>query len=201
MAAADHTRHALAKTLKEMAQTMPISRIRVVELCRRCGVDRRTFYYHFRDIYDLTAWIYDETVEESVARCGGRICREALIEALTRVREDESFFRCALSEDSQNALGRYILRYLVELYRGMLIRRMGVESLTEEEMYPVGYHCFGSVGMVRRWILSDNAWSPEEFAAMLIENMPPVLRELYEEETACAANAEQQEGGEAADEG
>ena len=38
MAAADHTRHALAKTLKEMAETMPISRIRVVELCRRCGV-------------------------------------------------------------------------------------------------------------------------------------------------------------------
>lgn len=34
---------------------MPYEKIKITDLCRDCGVNRRTFYYHFRNIEDLAA--------------------------------------------------------------------------------------------------------------------------------------------------
>lgn len=33
-------------------------KIRVTEIYARAGVERLTFYYHFKDKYDLVAWIF-----------------------------------------------------------------------------------------------------------------------------------------------
>lgn len=45
-------------TLKEMMKTLPLAEINVTELCRRCGLHRQTFYYHYQDIYDLLDTIF-----------------------------------------------------------------------------------------------------------------------------------------------
>ncbi len=35
-----------------------LNKITVKEIVNRCGVNRQTFYYHFRDIYDLLDWMF-----------------------------------------------------------------------------------------------------------------------------------------------
>ncbi len=180
MAVSDRTRIALADALKEMTETMPLSRIRVVELCKRCGVDRRTFYYHFRDIYDLTAWIFDQDVNDAIERFGGHACLEALVLALERVREELGFYRRALAEDSQNALGRHILNANVRLYVREVQYLRDTELLSREDEFAIGYHCFASLGIIRRWIFADNDLSPREVAILLIHTMPPMLRAIYQ---------------------
>lgn len=180
MAVSDRTRIALADALKEMTETMPLSRIRVVELCKRCGVDRRTFYYHFRDIYDLTAWIFDQNVNDAIERFGGHACLEALVLALERVREELGFYRRALAEDSQNALGRHILNANVRLYVREVQYLRDTELLSREDEFAIGYHCFASLGIIRRWIFADNDLSPREVAILLVHTMPPMLRAIYQ---------------------
>lgn len=44
--------------LKELIETMPLSEVNVTALCDRCDCHRQTFYYHFRDVYDLVAAIF-----------------------------------------------------------------------------------------------------------------------------------------------
>lgn len=180
MAVSDRTRIALADALKEMTETMPLSRIRVVELCKRCGVDRRTFYYHFRDIYDLSAWIFDQNVNDAIERFGGHACMEALVLALERVREELGFYRRALAEDSQNALGRHILNANVRLYVREVQYLRDTELLSREDEFAIGYHCFASLGIIRRWIFADNDLSPREVAILLVHTMPLMLRAIYQ---------------------
>lgn len=62
------TKRALAASLKKLLAEKALDRITVTDLTEDCGVNRQTFYYHFRDIYDLVEWIY--TSEAS--RCAGR---------------------------------------------------------------------------------------------------------------------------------
>ena len=38
----------------------PFSKITVTEIVNDCGVNRKTFYYHFEDIYALLRWIFEE---------------------------------------------------------------------------------------------------------------------------------------------
>ena len=54
------TEHALALGLKKMMSHQPIDSISVLELSNKCGVSRKTFYYHYHDIYDLLTQIFLE---------------------------------------------------------------------------------------------------------------------------------------------
>ena len=50
------TKRALAQSLKKLLQTKPLSKITINDITEDCGINRMTFYYHFKDIYDLVEW-------------------------------------------------------------------------------------------------------------------------------------------------
>ena len=54
------TEYALAQTLKDMMSHQPIDSISVLELSKKCGISRKTFYYHYHDIYDLLTQVFLE---------------------------------------------------------------------------------------------------------------------------------------------
>ncbi|HZJ87793.1 MAG TPA: TetR/AcrR family transcriptional regulator C-terminal domain-containing protein [Sphaerochaeta sp.] len=54
------TKQQLAQSLKELMAEKPLDKITVKEIVARCGVNRQTFYYHFRDIYNLLDWFFEE---------------------------------------------------------------------------------------------------------------------------------------------
>ena len=50
------TKRALVASLKDLLAEKPLDKITVTDLTEHCGVNRMTFYYHFKDIYDLVEW-------------------------------------------------------------------------------------------------------------------------------------------------
>ena len=58
MADSNITKRALALALKELIKTHPIEKISVGNICDVCGMNRKSFYYHFQDKYELINWIY-----------------------------------------------------------------------------------------------------------------------------------------------
>ena len=59
------TKKALAETLKKLLSKNKLNKITIKEITEDCGVNRQTFYYHFKDIYDLLEWIYkNEVIQE-----------------------------------------------------------------------------------------------------------------------------------------
>ena len=60
------TKKALAESLKNLMQSKPFSKITVSEITRDCGVNRKTFYYHFEDVYDLLKWMLEQEAIEVV---------------------------------------------------------------------------------------------------------------------------------------
>lgn len=54
------TKQELSATLKRLMESKPINRITIRELVESCGVNRKTFYYHFEDIYALLKWTLEQ---------------------------------------------------------------------------------------------------------------------------------------------
>ena len=52
---AERTKIWIADKMKELMKTKPLDKIRVTEICRAAEIERPTFYYHFKDKYDLLA--------------------------------------------------------------------------------------------------------------------------------------------------
>ncbi len=55
-----HTRQAMTGSLKKFMEIKPLSQITVSEICADCNLNRKTFYYHFEDIYDLLRWMLEQ---------------------------------------------------------------------------------------------------------------------------------------------
>ncbi len=53
------TRKTLAKAFKELLCEMPFQKISVSDICEKCNMNRKSFYYHFCDKYDLANSVFD----------------------------------------------------------------------------------------------------------------------------------------------
>lgn len=50
------TKRALEQSLKRLLLQKPLNKITISDITDDCGISRMTFYYHFKDIYDLVEW-------------------------------------------------------------------------------------------------------------------------------------------------
>ncbi len=63
---AQTTKRALEASLKKLLLKKPLNKITINDITEDCGVNRMTFYYHFKDIYDLVDWILVEDAAEAL---------------------------------------------------------------------------------------------------------------------------------------
>lgn len=178
MSLKDRTKLLLAEAIKDLAKSKDLSEIRVSEICRRCNVDRHTFYYHFQDKYDLVAWIYAYMTENSIRQSLGFMGPEESVLSMEMLQQDIVFYQKAFQDASQNPLWKYILEYNIELYEGMLKQSMHVSELSEDIRFSVRYHCYGCLGLSYDWIMQGATSSPKDLVSKMIEHMPPVLKQV-----------------------
>ena len=50
------TKYALEASLKKFLLKKPVDKITIIDLTNDCGISRMSFYYHFKEIYDLVEW-------------------------------------------------------------------------------------------------------------------------------------------------
>lgn len=55
---AQFTKTAIIESFLHLLETRSIEKITVKDIVEDCGVNRKTFYYYFKDIYDLTESVF-----------------------------------------------------------------------------------------------------------------------------------------------
>lgn len=170
----ERTKLWIAEAMKRLMVTKSIDQIRVTELCREAKIERPTFYYHFKDKYDLVAWIfYSSAVETDV------IGLQEAADSLKRFKQDYLFYKRAYEDSSQNALWKYMLEYFTEQYTNRAKEMLGVEVLDPQLQFSIRLYCYGGVGMAREWLLYDNITPAETAVDMMFHSMPESLRAIY----------------------
>ena len=62
------TKEKMADALRQRMREAPIEKISVKSITDQCGLNRQTFYYHFKDIYDLAQWMYLQDVRKALKK-------------------------------------------------------------------------------------------------------------------------------------
>lgn len=101
-----NTKKALSNTLKELMRHKPFRKITVSELIRECNVNRKTFYYHFEDIYALLKWTLEQESVQIIKKHGLFNNYTELISFVYDYVKDNAFMlNCAY-----DSLGREVLK-------------------------------------------------------------------------------------------
>lgn len=112
------TKTALAASLKHFMQKKPLGKITVSEIIADCNVNRKTFYYHFQDIYDLLKWMLEQEAIEVVKRFDLLIDFEDAIRfVIGYVTENAHILNCAYDGMGRDELKRFFYHDFVSLTR------------------------------------------------------------------------------------
>ncbi len=168
------TKHWIADHMKELMKQKPIRSIRVTEICQAAGIERPTFYYHFRDKYELVAWIFLNNADTV-----NIIDPQETAEAMKQMKQDLFFYRRAYEDTSQNALWQYMHEYFTKAYTTLAETLTGASPLDPQLAFSIRLYCYGAVGMTKEWVLNDNITSAEVQVDMMFHSMPKNLRDIY----------------------
>ena len=179
MSIKNRTKQMFADKLQEMAKKKLIREIQVKDLCEACGVERTTFYYHFRDKYDLVAWIFiqyytEESDLSSFPNDEKMICR-----MFYRMQEHRAFFLNALQDHSQNNLAQYMLDFYIDYERKAVCQYLNTDTLDEALEYEIRQYSFGCMGHTIEWLQGKNHYTPEQFAHYHYMVMPDIIKKAF----------------------
>ena len=100
------TEHALALALKDMMSHQPIDTISVLELSKKCGISRKTFYYHYHDIYDLLTQVF---LEEKIPGINLAENYHSLIECVFNYyKQNEEFINATVNSAGKELFFEFI---------------------------------------------------------------------------------------------
>ena len=103
-----NTKRSLAKSLKKLMTKKPFKKITVSEIIQDCNVNRKTFYYHFKDIYDLLTWIFEQEAIDVVKHFDLLVdFEDALIFIMNYVENNSDIINCVYDSFGRDELKRF----------------------------------------------------------------------------------------------
>ncbi|MGN0906723.1 MAG: TetR/AcrR family transcriptional regulator [Bullifex sp.] len=160
------TKLALENSLKKLLAEKPLNRITISDITNDCGVNRMTFYYHFRDIYDLIEWSCMEDAGKIVKNIDLNVSwQQAMTEILRRIKENKIFlmnvYRC-VSRDEVEKILHVLLDPLITKVITELSADMNISDTDRSFVARVYSYCF--IGIFLDWVRDDMRDDPEKLS-------------------------------------
>ena len=103
------TKQKLATSLKKFMTLKSLNKITVTDIIKDCNVNRKTFYYHFEDIYDLLKWILEQEAVEVVKKFDLMIAyKEAIIFVMNYIESNAHILACAYDSLGREEMRRFL---------------------------------------------------------------------------------------------
>lgn len=160
MADSNITKKALAESLKELIETEEFTKISVADICNRCGMNRKSFYYHFKDKYDLVNWIFDMEILSTLMQLNSGNTWDTIEALCDYFYENKVFYRKVLKIRGQNSFEEHFCDLMNPLIEESIRKTLGEE---EELEFYVGFYMDACMISLRKWIIDNNNMSPQVF--------------------------------------
>ncbi len=171
MADSNITKNALAMALKRLMKTRGFEKISVSEICKECGMNRKSFYYHFRDKYDLVNWIFYVDFLGKLQIASYESGWDALRDLCERFYGERDFYLEALSIEGQNSFHDYLidtLRPLIAYFTEDVFK-----GGPEQDFFYV-FFADAFLHAITRWLKDDMQMAPEVF----VDNLRGIFRHI-----------------------
>lgn len=157
------TKQLLAEALKEEMNEKPFSKISISDICGKCDMNRQSFYYHFKDKYDLVNWIFDTEVSEL-----GILSETTVSKLLSRLSEymyeNIAFYKKAMSIEGYGSFTEHFRSVVYESGERFIRDNLHIEG---EKEFQINLFSDAITLAFKRWLLTFNKMTPSEFMYQL----------------------------------
>ena len=167
------TKRAISASLKHLLLQKPLGKITINDIAEDCGINRMTFYYHFKDIYDLIEWT---CVEDASRALEGKktydTWQQGLLQIFEAVLDNKPFIMNVYRSVSREQVETYLYKLTYELRIGVVRQKAAGMPVREEDMdFIATVYQYAFVGLMLDWIKNDMKGAPEVIVDRLAQVM------------------------------
>lgn len=148
------TKLALEASLKKLLLRKKIDKITINDLTTDCGISRMSFYYHFKDIYDLVEWVCVEDGRRALQdKKTYDTWQEGLTQIFEAVMENKTFIMNVYTAVSRKKIESYVYKLTYELVAGVVEEKCsGIDLAEKDKSFIAAFYMYGFVGVMLEWI-------------------------------------------------
>ena len=163
------TKRALEASLKHLLLQKPLDKISIGDITEDCGINRMTFYYHFKDIYDLVEGCCQEDASRALAgKKTYETWQQGLLQIFEAVRENKPFILNVYRSVSREQVENYLYKVTYALLDGVVEEQaQGMSVRQEDKAFLATLYQYMFVGLMLDWIKSDMKEDPQAIVSRL----------------------------------
>lgn len=178
------TKRALESSLKNMLLKKPLDKITINDITDDCGMNRMTFYYHFKDIYDLVEWSCEEYASRALnGKKTYDTWQQGLLQIFNAVLDNKPFimnvYRSVRREQVEVYLYKVTYKLLIDVVEE---KAQGMQVKEADKKFIANFYKFAFVGLMLDWIKEDMKENPQHIVdrlSLLIEGDVAKALEKY----------------------
>lgn len=157
------TKRALEQSLKNLLLKKPLTKITINDIAEDCGINRMTFYYHFKDIYDLVEWSCMEDARKALEENKTYdTWQHGFLQIFAAVLENKPFimnvYRCVHQEQVE----KYLKPLVDDLLLGVINEEAAGMTVREEDKdFIAQIYSYIFIGLMLDWIKDDMRQDPK----------------------------------------
>lgn len=157
------TKRALEISLKNLLLQKPLNKITISDIANDCGINRMTFYYHFKDIYDLIEWICNEETTRAInGKKTYETWQQGFLQTFQMVLENKSFVLNVYHSIGREKIQDHFYTVTFNLLIGVVEEKAAGMSVTEaDKKFIANFYNFAFVGILLDWIKNDMREDPQ----------------------------------------
>ena len=163
------TKRALEQSLKNLLLKKPLTKSTVSDITDDCGINRMTFYYHFKDIYDLVEWSCLEDAKRALdEKKTYDTWQQGLLQIFKAVQENKPFilnvYRCVHREQVEKYLQPLVDQLLLNVINE---EAAGITVRDEDKQFIAQVYSYMFIGLMLDWIKDDMREDPQQIVEKL----------------------------------
>ncbi len=148
------TKRALEASLKKLLLQKPLNKITISDIAEECGISRMTFYYHFKDIYDLVEWA---CVEDAARALAGKktydTWQEGFLNIFQAVLDNKPFIMNVYRTVSRERIEQYLNPLIHNLLLGVVEEKsVGLCVSEADKNFIANFYEYALIGVMLDWI-------------------------------------------------
>ncbi len=173
------TKRALEQSLKNLLLKKPLTKITINDIAEDCGINRMTFYYHFKDIYDLVEWSCLEDARRALEEKKTHdTWQQGLLQIFEAVRQNKPFILNVYHCVDREQVERYLRPLVDHLILGVIDEQSAAMTVRDEDKaFIAQVYGYIFIGIMLDWIRDGMAEEPEKIVDRLALLIHDSIRE------------------------
>jgi AcrR family transcriptional regulator len=161
----EETKQELGEALRKALQSKPLNKVTVTELASACNMNRQSFYYHFKDVYYLSEYLYKHDISKIMAMTPeagwqemiGNIFQYAIMNKTMILNTINSVNRDILEYNIYEEIGIMLIAIIKEREKAL-----NIAITPEDEKTIADFYKYPIVGAAFDWFKTGMVYDPSK---------------------------------------